>query len=1098
MEFVKNSRALTFFVMSLIISISALTLAPQAAQADSLSVDFESYTTGNINGQNGWTKTGGYDVEVVESPVLSGSKSLRFSNAVTSGSFGDQTFSASLADEAGDAQAVNGGQSGGTRQNHFEAEFKIKAATSTYQPGLFLSVSPDRGDGARMSYLGFADTADGIDVTFYDVQSVVDPAVFTPTLVADNLSREAAHTAKLVIDFVDGPSNDIVKIYLDGNLVHTGTTWENYFRFDNESNPSLADESRTVDSLLFRAGGTAAPATQGLGFLIDDITLSSSIVSGEHDSVEIDVNDNTSAGENQLGWMFNRDTTTATPFQFNDDAASVGTGSLYVLPIGTTTPADKFIGELFLLDKIADIDRISYDFKIAAPSADVEEHFYMSVYANFGVSSSTKFYDCRYNVIPTAGSLAGFTTVTFDPTQSYAVTTRGGAQASPFTCPSNPAGMNALSSGSTIRAIALNVGDTSASDADVSGYLDNVKVVTKDGIDTHTTTYDFEPIPLAVVEDTIVVTNSDLKGWNITTAASGTAQFVLNGTAPLGEGNLNMATSDANADRVRATKEVSVLLADLGKELSYQTRQNESHCGGCSTAAYRIHFDADGNLETTGDTAELVYEPYWQNDKLGDPAPVTPDVWQTWDVDAGFFWAGIPAANQPNLPALTNGAGGPPFYTLADIEGFYPNAVVYAISVGIGTYNPTNDIDVDAVAFSYVTDTDHIITTYDFEPNLAPEAYDMTVLIPFNLGGIFNLAADDAEDDALTASIVDAAGHGTAETVSGIKVGYTPTLGFFGYDSFTFKVNDGTSDSNTATVDIIVYKDPTCPEGGSFIGGGSGNCMKMVDTVVAGVTVKLPEFYTASCPAGSTLVKPHDACEADEEAPGTPDEADNIFTIEATAGENGSITPNGTVTVVSGTDKTFFIVADAGYVVDDVLVDDESVGAVTEYEFTDVDEEHTIHAIFKIAPEGDEEETSGNNPPTSSRGGGGGGGGGSYIPPVPQVLGASTTACFQFTRNLSFGMSGADVLELQKALAAKGFMTATPNGNFGPATQAAVIAFQKANGLEQVGMAGPKTRALLNVCAGANPNQALIDELTKKLNALLAQIQQLLAARGQQ
>lgn len=997
MEFVKNSRALTLFVMSLIIS-AGFSFAPLSVEAATTLVPEEFVT---VDGSYKGVSVGFRIEEVDDVEATSVAVTVTRANGAPVVKTGGPAVLALINDSTGNLQLT---------------------APIVIQEGTFTEAADDDGNGNL--YWNPA------------------PATWNKTTVPVSVTIE-------------------VETVAHGTLSATNSTF-------NQGEPSWP----TYESLI--------PAV--------------------HSAETITISGNTSAGENQPGWMFNRDATTATPFEFNTDEASIGSGSLFVLPITNSSAngiKDKFIGELFLLDKIADIDRISYDFKIAAPSADVEEHFYMSVYANFGVSSSTKFYDCRYNVIPTAGSLAGFTTVTFDPTQSYAVTTRGGAQASPFTCPSNPAGMNALSSGSTIRAIALNVGDTSASDADVSGYLDNVKVVTKDGIDTHTTTYDFEPIPLAVVEDTIVVTNSDLKGWNITTAASGTAQFVLNGTAPLGEGNLNMATSDANADRVRATKEVSVLLADLGKELSYQTRQNESHCGGCSTAAYRIHFDADGNLETTGDTAELVYEPYWQNDKLGDPAPVTPDVWQTWDVDAGFFWAGIPAANQPNLPALTNGAGGPPFYTLADIEGFYPNAVVYAISVGIGTYNPTNDIDVDAVAFSYVTDTDHIITTYDFEPNLAPEAYDMTVLIPFNLGGIFNLAADDAEDDALTASIVDAAGHGTAETVSGIKVGYTPTLGFFGYDSFTFKVNDGTNDSNTATVDIIVYKDPTCPEGGSFIGGGSGNCMKMVDTVVAGVTVKLPEFYTASCPAGSTLVKPHDACEADEEAPGTPDEADNIFTIEATAGENGSITPNGTVTVVSGTDKTFFIVADAGYVVDDVLVDGESVGAVTEYEFTDVDDEHTIHATFKADAGCGACGGGAQTPPTSSRGGGGGGGG-SYIPPVPQVLGASTTACFQFTRNLSFGMSGADVLELQKALAAKGFMTATPNGNFGPATQAAVIAFQKANGLEQVGMAGPKTRALLNVCAGANPNQALIDELTKKLNALLAQIQQLLAARGQQ
>ncbi|MFZ2556238.1 MAG: hypothetical protein WAX57_05365, partial [Minisyncoccia bacterium] len=85
MNLVKNTRAL--MVLALLIT-SSFALAPLHAQADSLTVDFESYSLGTVNGQDGWTKTGGYDVEVVSSPVISGAQSLRLSNAVTSGSFG--------------------------------------------------------------------------------------------------------------------------------------------------------------------------------------------------------------------------------------------------------------------------------------------------------------------------------------------------------------------------------------------------------------------------------------------------------------------------------------------------------------------------------------------------------------------------------------------------------------------------------------------------------------------------------------------------------------------------------------------------------------------------------------------------------------------------------------------------------------------------------------------------------------------------------------------------------------------------------------------------------------------------------------------------
>lgn len=202
------------------------------------------------------------------------------------------------------------------------------------------------------------------------------------------------------------------------------------------------------------------------------------------------VTGNTSAGENQPGWLFNRDVTTSTPFEFNTDEASIGNGSLYVKPIGANA-ADKFIAENFINAPIADVNSISYDFLIGSGGvATEEEQFYMSVYANFGVSPDDKFYDCRYSVIPTVGSTTNFTTVTFDPTQPYPVTTRGGASASPFTCPAVPADMDLLSAGSNIRAFSLNVGDTSTSDLGLDGYLD--KVVVNVGNDV--TTYDFEPL----------------------------------------------------------------------------------------------------------------------------------------------------------------------------------------------------------------------------------------------------------------------------------------------------------------------------------------------------------------------------------------------------------------------------------------------------------------------------------------------------------------------------------------------------------------------------------------------------------------------------
>ena len=174
----------------------------------------------------------------------------------------------------------------------------------------------------------------------------------------------------------------------------------------------------------------------------------------------------TSAGENQPGWLFNRDVSTSTPYEFNTDAASIGSGSLYVLPIGANA-ADKFIGENFINTAMADVSSIAYDFKIGGGGdANDANHFYMNVYANFGESDPLKFYDCRYNVVPAAGSTANFTTVTFDTAQAYPVTTRN---TSPHPCPAVPADMDLLSPGSNLRVFALNVGDTAANDVGLDG-----------------------------------------------------------------------------------------------------------------------------------------------------------------------------------------------------------------------------------------------------------------------------------------------------------------------------------------------------------------------------------------------------------------------------------------------------------------------------------------------------------------------------------------------------------------------------------------------------------------------------------------------------
>ena len=70
------------------------------------------------------------------------------------------------------------------------------------------------------------------------------------------------------------------------------------------------------------------------------------------------------------------------------------------------------------------------------------------------------------------------------------------------------------------------------------------------------------------------------------------------------------------------------------------------------------------------------------------------------------------------------------------------------------------------------------------------------------------------------------------------------------------------------------------------------------------------------------------------------------LTITATAGEGGSISPDGRVQVAYDRNKSFIIQADEGYELADVLVDGRSVGAVGRYTFEKVHKNHTITAVF--------------------------------------------------------------------------------------------------------------------------------------------------------
>ena len=90
------------------------------------------------------------------------------------------------------------------------------------------------------------------------------------------------------------------------------------------------------------------------------------------------------------------------------------------------------------------------------------------------------------------------------------------------------------------------------------------------------------------------------------------------------------------------------------------------------------------------------------------------------------------------------------------------------------------------------------------EVNHAPVADDQSVTTSEDTAKAITLVGSDPDGGTLTYSVVDQPAHGSLSSTTGPDLTYTPGSNYYGTDSFTFKVNDGQVDSNTATISITV------------------------------------------------------------------------------------------------------------------------------------------------------------------------------------------------------------------------------------------------------------------------------------------------------
>lgn len=145
-------------------------------------------------------------------------------------------------------------------------------------------------------------------------------------------------------------------------------------------------------------------------------------------------------------------------------------------------------------------------------------------------------------------------------------------------------------------------------------------------------------------------------------------------------------------------------------------------------------------------------------------------------------------------------------------------------ATGAYRYTPTAGVSgTDTFTFKAndgTADSNTATVTVTIAANTAPLAVTGNLSVDYDTVATGVMSATDTDGDALTFSVVGAPNHGIV-TITDAATGayrYTPNAGASGSDSFTFKANDGTTDSNTAVVSVTIAP----PSGTDVVISGSG------------------------------------------------------------------------------------------------------------------------------------------------------------------------------------------------------------------------------------------------------------------------------------
>ncbi len=274
-----------------------------------------------------------------------------------------------------------------------------------------------------------------------------------------------------------------------------------------------------------------------------------------------------------------------------------------------------------------------------------------------------------------------------------------------------------------------------------------------------------------------------------------------------------------------------------------------------------------------------------------------------------------------SVGALTN-------YTFSNVTANHTIAASFAINTSVGavtTYTFSNVTANHTIAASFAINTYTITASAGPNGTISPSG---AVTVNYGANQTFNISP--AVGFTIANVLVDGVSVGAVSsyTFTNVTANHTITASFA---------------SNTFTITATAGANGTIsPSGAVTVNYGANQTFNIspavgftiANVLVDGVSVGALSSYTfTNVTANHTI---------------TASFAQSFFTITASAGLNGSISPAGTVTVNYGANQSFTITPNNGYHVAELLVDGVSVGALTSYTFSNVTANHTIAASFSI------------------------------------------------------------------------------------------------------------------------------------------------------